>query len=376
MLGMKDVWRPISLQPSKTLVSATSLLPPIAVFLLALTASGKSRAGAAWTIIVVAVASAVLGVIQLSQNDAGGAYFYRITNYGATVGFFSNANHLATLFLSGLVISSEIPFTPSNQHDRRNVLWTTVKWTLVAFFAVNIVVNGSVAGLGLLCAALLYIALRRKRVRALVGRSSSAIAAICVAATGAICVFIWQFSGKLAVFANTSVGADQRLEFASHTVRMIADAFPFGFGLGTFQDVYRNYEIPVGASHTFVNHAHDDYLELLADFGLPAIVLVALFALWFMGRIQGMRRGGAGVSGYCYASAMIVVIVAAHSLFDYPLRTAAIAGVFAFACGCLARPVPKDHQRRVRRSASSRRGDDRAFGQSEFQVTAAVKTDL
>ena len=52
---------------------------------------------------VLALASATLGLIQLTMGAGSPLYFYHVTNEDSSVGFFSNANHLA-LFLAGAIV--------------------------------------------------------------------------------------------------------------------------------------------------------------------------------------------------------------------------------------------------------------------------------
>lgn len=352
LLDMDGVWRPISLQPSRTLISAMSILPPLAVLLLTLRSSSKARTNTIWAIIIIAVISAFLGIVQLFQSSAGGAYFYKITNYGASVGFFANANHLATLFLVALLFSSELPFNGRTPANDKIVLWKIVKWSLVGFFAINTIVNGSVAGMGLLLAALTYVILRKDYMREMIGGSRIAIGAIVVVVSAAVGIFVWRFSGHLSTFAETSVEGEDRLEFATNTIRMIVDSFPFGYGLGTFRGAYLGYENLRTVTTTFVNHAHNEYLEFVADFGLVALAVIALYALWFVRRLSWMWKTRVLLHSYCYAAATSVVIVVAHSAVDYPLRTSAIAAIFAFATGCLAYPVVE--KRRASTTASAR----------------------
>lgn len=359
LLHMENVWRPISLQPSQTLISAMSLLPPVAALLLTLHASNRARVKTVWAIIVISIASSFLGMLQLFQNTSQGAYIYKITNYGASVGFFANANHLASLFLIALIFSSELPFDRRNISQSKYAFWSIIKWALVAFFAVNTIVNGSVAGIGLLLAALTYVALRSDRIRGWVGSSRLTIGSIGVAVGVGVGTFIWQFSGHLSTFAETSVKGEDRLEFATNTLRMIGDSFPFGYGLGTFRGVYLGYENLSTVTMTFVNHAHNDYLEFVSDFGLVALAILVLYAIWFVRRVGWMWTTRVAVEPYCYAAAMVVVILASHSLVDYPLRTSAIASIFAFATGCLAYPVVEAKRYPESRASSPSKGKGR-----------------
>jgi O-antigen ligase len=107
-----------------------------------------------------------------------------------------------------------------------------------------------------------------------------------------------------------------------------------GSGVGTFEQVYRGYENPATVDRWFVNHAHNDYLEVAVEGGVPAVILVVLFLLWWIGRARAAwsTPSALELKGASIASAAILL----HSAFDYPLRTAGIAALFAACLALLA----------------------------------------
>ena len=80
---------------------------------------------------------------------------------------------------------------------------------------------------------------------------------------------------------------------------------------------------------------------------MGAVVVVA-FLIWALVAAIGIWRGPArgGAPAYNRAATLVVALLAVHSFVDYPLRTLALAGVFAFACGLLAAPTPLTRVRR------------------------------
>ena len=59
---------------------------------------------------------------------------------------------------------------------------------------------------------------------------------------------------------------------------------PIGSGLGTFVPVYAMFEKPEDASPTYVNHAHNDILEVWLETGVLGLVLMGLFVVWLVRR--------------------------------------------------------------------------------------------
>ena len=123
-----------------------------------------------------------------------------------------------------------------------------------------------------------------------------------------------------------------RRDFLVNGLHILRDFAPLGTGLGSFTQIYRWYENPALAGLTFVNHAHDDWLELLIEGGVLAVMPLVAFFAWLRARwLAEWRHGGAvrQVAPLCIAIEM------AHSLVDYPLRTAALAGLFAVCCAMI-----------------------------------------
>ncbi|TXC74251.1 O-antigen ligase family protein [Sphingorhabdus soli] len=354
LLAMTDNWRSISIQPTEALVSIFALLPPFAVLALTLRASERSREATLWSIIGFAVLSSLVGLIQLSQGMSGPAYFYAITNYGTSVGFFANSNHLATLFLIALVLSAEMPFGQRADRRGNGLAWQVLRAVVFLFFVINLILNKSVAGYGLSIAAVAYWLLRNDRVRTAIRLSLPRLMALSAIVAGAVLASIWLLSNRLAGLAFDPLKGEERVDYVRNTWHMIVDSFPVGYGLGSFRWSYAGIEPIDRVTTVFVNHAHNDYLELLSDFGLVGLALLAIFGLWFVRRIRWLATTRVTYPQYCLAAAMGIVLVAAHSIVDYPIRTAAIATIFAFLAACIARPVvPVDetrHRSRRRRA--------------------------
>jgi len=122
------------------------------------------------------------------------------------------------------------------------------------------------------------------------------------------------------------------------TVRHAADLyFPFGSGLGSFDPVYRALE-PIGAvTSSYFNHAHDDALELLVETGVFGMSVLGAFLVWWLWiAARLLTRGRDAASQVAAFASLAVLALLAHSLVDYPLRTTAMASLFALACGLMA----------------------------------------
>ena len=139
----------------------------------------------------------------------------------------------------------------------------------------------------------------------------------------------------------------------------IRQFWPLGSGLGTFPVIYPLFENSQYLTPTYVNHAHNDYLEFVFETGLIGAGLITLFVAWWVWRSIAVWRAERTVGATWQRAASIVIgVMILHSIVDYPLRTPAILVMFAFyalVLGCDAGPPTRDA--RADRPGRGRRAD-------------------
>jgi O-antigen ligase len=158
-----------------------------------------------------------------------------------------------------------------------------------------------------------------------------------MAAGAALLMWLLGAERLLSALGRTRILEDNRLDFWP-TVWTAAQAyFPWGAGLGTFKEAYELVE-PLGALRAlFVNHAHNEYLEVMIEAGLPGLLLVSAVLIW-VGRVSWrvwLSPGGHPASARLASICLVLVIL--HSLVDYPARTMAISILFAAASALVVR---------------------------------------
>lgn len=351
LIGAPLPWLPLSLDSYGTLSSALWLLPSIAV-LLGIVRLGSFRASwIAWVLAGVTIVSIAVGALQIVGGLDSPWYFYEITNFGATTGFFANANHLATLmvvtipFLAALYLAAT---AKGRSVQKSSGLFVVLAGTL-AVIAVGIVINTSLAGIGLsvpvLAASLLMILGRRRKLPAW----TAALVALLMLGSVAT-VFSAPFANNLTTQGEKSKESSRHTSF-SKSLAAAADFMPLGSGIGTFQQVYRMREDPAAVDRFYMNHVHGDYIELALETGIPGLIVLALFLLWWGSRCLLIWRAEEP-DYFARAATIASAAILAHSIVDYPLRTAAIGAVFAMCCGLMADPRA---QTRRREDSSSKR---------------------
>ncbi|WP_129793614.1 O-antigen ligase [Sphingosinicella sp. CPCC 101087] len=333
LIGEPLPWLPWSLAPDRTIASALWLLPGVAV-LLGMIRLGARETWIGWTIVAATALSVLVGALQVAGGHDSPWYFYEITNYGVTVGFFSNANHMATLLVSA------IPFLGAlNMMARRRGraaqksagLWL-ILGGLLAIILVGLAINGSLAGLGLaipVAAATFLLMLRQRKMPLWALAAVLLLAAASVAA-----VFSGRFDNNL-ISDEAPTDVVSRYTTFTTSFEAVKDYFPLGSGIGTFRPIYRMYEDPERVTTTYINHVHSDWIEIVLETGLPGLLLLLLFLFWWGRRTLVVWR--AAEPDYLARAATIAsAAIMAHSLVDYPLRTAAIGAVFAACCAIMA----------------------------------------
>ncbi len=165
-------------------------------------------------------------------------------------------------------------------------------------------------------------------------------ACLCVALLS-VTWFGWQpiFERFGATFDAYGLVSDGRLIVWSDTIKIVKDFPLLGAGFGSFNDIYPSYKtIPVDK---VVEHAHNDYLELLTDGGGIAFVLAAWFCLTVLlhGWKKISQRGDRFAVLLGVASFTAVCALLMHSVFDFNLHNGAVGLYFFFLCGLLVATV-------------------------------------
>jgi len=335
ILGHPVPARPLSLTPYESISALLCLIPPIAIF-CAILRLRPYRPDLLFALLAGTVAGILLGALQVSSAaDSSPWYLYPETNRGLAVGFFANANHMASLLVICLPFVAALAARGmSGSVQRRSaVLMVLAAGGLV--LVVGIALNGSLAGYSLAvpviaASALILLPPRSggRKAAVLVG-ALSIVAAVAALATSSI--------GGTRIGQDATTSVQSRQQILATTGRAIADYMPFGSGLGSFVRIYRTYESPDAVSNEYVIHAHNDYAELTLELGVAGVVLILLFLAWWVVAVLAvwrMGRGGAFARAASIASAAVLV----HSLVDFPLRTAAISACFAMCLALLAEP--------------------------------------
>jgi O-antigen ligase len=349
VLGMRAPPEPLSLTPAAGLNSLFGIIPPLALLSAMVRLRAYRPQWLAIALVAGTLAGIALGALQVasSANELSSWYLYGETNEGRAVGFFANADHMATLLVVTIPFLAAIVASGKNASMQRYSAIVAVVAGFAIVVVVGLALNGSIAGYGLalpvIAASSLLLLPPSSRLRLWI----VSLAVLFVLASVAALETTSIGSGKLGEHAATAV--QSRTEILGTTSRAIRDFMPVGSGLGSFPRVYPLYEPAAQVTSEYVVHAHNDYAEVALELGLAGIVLMLLFlAWWFRAVWRAWQTAQAGPFARAAAIASAAVLV--HSVVDFPLRTAAISACFGMCLALLAdsRAAPPKEKTQLR----------------------------
>jgi O-antigen ligase len=138
-----------------------------------------------------------------------------------------------------------------------------------------------------------------------------------------------------------------RLTLFSDTARMIRDN-PFGVGVGNYEDRFREYQTVY--PNLLFDHAHNDYLETAAEWGVPAAILFWVFVACVLFRAVRLfiRVESPEQRGILLACIGGIFSILVHSLTDFNLQIPSNALLFFTLIGtALAMPVKENRSSEI-----------------------------
>jgi O-antigen ligase len=338
--GVPLPFLPISLEPLTTLRSLLSLLPAIAVFLGVL--SLRRQAEFRWLLLLVfavAVVGAGLELLQLAGGVHSPLRFYEITNVHRGVGFFANSNHQAAFLYSTIGYAAIWASLARRDRSAKVAFRLTVAAVLVVAIVIGLVATQSRFGvlLGLaagFCSIPLAAGLASEANRGRIVKLAMAVNGLAL-----LLAFLFGFAG-FADRISEGLSSDVRWPAARITWKAAVDHLPFGSGIGTFAPIFQRYEPVNLLAETYVNRAHNDWLEAWLEGGVAsAAVICALLSCFVFLAYRSWRPAdpNARLVAYARAGSVCAALLAVHSLLDYPLRTTALTVMLAISCAFMIR---------------------------------------
>jgi O-antigen ligase len=267
-----------------------------------------------------------------------------------TFGPFVNRNHFATWVLMACPLAAGYVAAALDARRRSRapstlavwleslgtgVVWVGIASVVMILALVMSTSRSGLIGLGASLVAAIWLGRDRRTIRITV---VGGLLLIGVAAIVLAYVNVQPLVSR--VEETVATGAGGRPRVWQETTHVVRDFWPAGTGLGAYQTAMRAYQQT--ERMMFINQAHNQYLQLLAEGGVlvtaPAIVAVAAFVRLFRARLAHdttssvwLRIGGGAA----------LVAVAVQGIWETGLRMPANGLLFAIAAAVAVHDPPQ-----------------------------------
>jgi O-antigen ligase len=335
LIGQLPGWAPLSLSPENTAADGIAMLPGIAAFLSVLTIASRQVLWICCGIIGCAVVSVGLGLLQ-NFEGADSIYYLYDSAGGVGVGTFNNRNFFAEQLNSSIPVLSGFAVAAQGRWRLKPILVVLFAVVYSAIILAGLSLSGSRTGVLLAMPAVLFAVILAYSRSSGQQRISSATVGMLAVLAGLLVVGQASMLGLLRLTQSDPL-TDYRVTITKGAYEIALKYFPVGSGFGTFVPLYQLYETPETMLPEFVNHAHNDWLELVVEGGLPALFFLISFAIWLIfTEVRVWRFGQGGQTAlFQRMASMIVPLLLIHSLVEFPLRTPALMVLFALCCGIM-----------------------------------------
>lgn len=308
-----SAFRVVSLGVGRTLEASAFALSAL-LFSLAVTKLRGEHVRGLLPFFFVGVACNMLaGAMQFSM--AQNASLESWLPYTIMAGLFANVNHFSTLLFASIPL-----LVYYGLFVGRGVL---VSLAIPAILLVLLAAGsraGVLIGLAITILSFFFLAWR--------SRTGTVT-------TGALFVGLGIYSfGATTKFVGELDPAFGRIEFMRTTLEGLKENWIWGIGYGNFLRGYGPYEREEMIFRPYVNHVHNDFLEVAFEGGIFAMALMALYVVFFVVRLRHR------LDPLQRAAFLSIIFILLHSTIDYPLRTMAIATTFALLNGIYFHRIP------------------------------------
>lgn len=332
------IWRPLSLAPWQTVISALAVALPSGALLLTLRIPTDRATSVVVALLVLVLISAVMGLVQVIGGEGNAFYTYAVTNGQSAVGLFANRNHNAIFLSIGFpLIAAAVALLkgPVETQRNREIAALGAGLLLIPFLVTTQSRAGLLLGMiGIVLALWVYrtpaASLQRRRPQK--RTDPRLILAGMVAAALVMLTVVFTATNAVERLGRLSNEDDElRFQVWPTIARLVSDYFPWGSGLGTFVEAYGAAEPTNLLQPTYLNHAHNDWLEVAMTGGLPFMLLIAVAAVITARRGFGILRSAKSPARQVLARLgfSICFILLLGSVYDYPLRTPSLIALFA-----------------------------------------------
>jgi O-antigen ligase len=333
----QNAWVALSTAPALTVERLLDVIPAMAVFVAAREMGWRWR-DRLWVavapVIGVAWIESVLGLFQFGlMRRSGGAA-------GPVSGSYANRDHFAGLLEIAFPLALMGAVAAWRNGKTSAALQASLSLAITASLLTGVVVSLSRMGFVSTAVAagaavfLTLLSFRRRRTRwwshGLI--PAAAVLLIALLPTRELSQRLEEISGP------GQMSRDVRLEIWRNTLPLIRAYAWTGCGLGAYERGL--YPFKTAAPTNTVDFAHNDYLQIVAELGLPGGALAGALALWIFFKPLAVVLKNRDQGNWELAAGLTAALLAfgVHSLADFNLYIPANALALAWLAGLAVSP--------------------------------------
>jgi len=334
--GVSGVHYFSTLAPAATKRAALFLLPAAALFFSALALNRESLRRVLWQVIVMSALGLLLGIAQLGfAQDSILNPYPQYTPSAA--GVFANPNHQADALVVGLILTAALALDERRRIRRAGGSRAKQRllFALCLLFGLGVLLVRSRAGIiiGIFATVAVLIAGRSISLQAARGNWMTRLRLLTVAAGLALAVYAASVGLQVEEIDPMS---GLRGLVAKQTMLLGVQAAPLGTGIGSFVPVFEQEADSSFLENEYMNHAHNEYVQWWLEGGVLAIACMVLAAVVLLLAAKVLvRLGDSRLRSNGLAALTAIAAILAHCVVDYPLRTPALAAIFAVLAGAV-----------------------------------------
>lgn len=324
----------LSLIHNRTVSSLILLIALVSLFISTSLQSFSNKKKILSLILLIACIQGVWGAIQFSTNNPQWYPFNSGHSNINAIGTYLNRDHFVflaymTLPIAILMLGESYLSIRKNSNKNQYALIKTIGLSLAIIILIcSAFFSRSRAGISLTVLATIAATLILTR------QSGSwrqlGIIAIIIASSLATAISTGILS-TLNRFIILNPFEDGRWEIFHYTLEGIKMFWPLGSGVGTFQEIYAT--IQPFTQKNFINHVHNDYLELLFEMGVAgAIILTLALIIYIKSWLKASKEKNINIKTTRMIVGLSLLLSALHGLVDFNLHTPANQVIFVVFC--------------------------------------------
>ncbi|MDF8334987.1 O-antigen ligase family protein [Novosphingobium cyanobacteriorum] len=325
-LGAPDATfrKTLTINPDSTLYSFLVTIPALVALWMASGLSRRDQTILLGLFVIGVISSAILGIFQ----SAGGMsmQIYQDSHRGVATGLFASRNHFVDLLILGVPVVFYLSLSYKIAENRSLIIAALCSMSLILFASVI----GSASRTGLILFASTFLVCTILYIEPSTRLRFSFLSLAAIAFLGSA-LYLAPKTGYIKVISDRlSTEGEARWEIWRNSLEAAKMFLPWGSGSGTFTQAYMITEPLKSMRFSYINAAHNEYLQFFLENGYIFIAQLMILALIFL-KIIARRDTSRQVLLLAVCFSAIIV----HSLDDYPFRVLALNIPFSILVGCI-----------------------------------------